>query len=95
MTRTRALGLGVFLAGAAFAVGGGEYSTWAWYKLRSQERVEQRAVDSLTRAVDSLEALARAVETDPATQERIARESFGMIRDGEYLLRLPAAPSGP
>ncbi len=95
MTRTRALGLGVFLLGAAFAVGGGEYSTWAWYKLRSQERVERRAVDSLIRAVDSLETLARALETDPATQERTARESFGMIRDGEYLLRLPAEPSAP
>ena len=95
MTRTRAFGLGVFLLGAAFAAGGGEYSTWAWYTLRTQERTERRAVDSLTRAVDSLEALARAIETDPATQERIARESYGMIRDGEYLLRLPAVPEGP
>jgi cell division protein FtsB len=95
VTRARAVGLGFFLLGAAFAAGGGEYSTWAWYKLRTQERVERTAVDSLIRAVDSLETLARALETDLATQERTARESFGMIRDGEYLLRLPAAPAGP
>ena len=95
MSRARAIGLGAAVVGLIFAVQGGEYSTRAWLRLRGQVADERAAVDSLTRAVDSLEALARAVDTDPRTQERIARESFGLIRDGEYLIRLPAAPASP
>ncbi len=95
MTKARLVGLGVLGLALVFTIQGGEYSTWAWLELREQERRELAAVDSLQHALDSLEALAKAVETDPATQERIAREAFGMIRDGEYLFRLPAAPDGP
>ena len=48
--------------------------------------------DSLTRVVDSLRKVAKAVETDQATQERIAREEFGMVRgDKEILYRLMRA----
>ena len=95
MSRARVIGLGAVVVGLVFAVQGGEYSTGAWLRLRAQVAEERAAVDSLTRAVDSLDALARAVATDPRTQERIARESFGLIRDGEYLIRLPAEPAGP
>jgi hypothetical protein len=38
--------------------------------------------------VDSLDRAAQAVERDPRTQERVARESFGMIRRGEFMFRL-------
>jgi cell division protein FtsB len=45
--------------------------------------------DSLSRQVDSLRREAHAVLTDRATQERIAREQYGMIRgDKEILYRL-------
>jgi cell division protein FtsB len=37
--------------------------------------------------VDSLTHAERLVRTDPATQERIAREEFGLVRDGEILYR--------
>jgi len=42
--------------------------------------------------IDSLLALADSVESDPSMLERIARERFGMIRDGETLYRF-AEPS--
>jgi cell division protein FtsB len=45
------------------------------------------AIDSLQRAVDSLEAFKEELKTNRALQERIAREEFGMIRDGEILYR--------
>ncbi|PYO98037.1 MAG: hypothetical protein DMD61_11015 [Gemmatimonadetes bacterium] len=35
-----------------------------------------------------LRRLTHALETDPAAQERAAREQFGMIRKGELLYRL-------
>jgi hypothetical protein len=45
--------------------------------------------------VDSLERVATAIERDPRTQERVARERFGMIRQGERLYRLvPADTAG-
>ena len=88
MTRTRIAGIAgaVVLAGLAFQAG--EYGTVDWLKLRRQLIEERRAVRSLEVELDSLARLARALETDPAAQERAAREQFGMIRRGEILYRL-------
>jgi len=76
----------VVLAGLAFQAG--EYGTVDWLKLRRQVIQERRAVRDLEVELDSLSRLARALETDPAAQERAAREQFGMIRRGEILYRL-------
>ena len=70
-----------------FALQGGEYSTYDLFRQRQRERMLSQAIDSLQRDVDSLTTLKRLIETDPATQERIAREDFGMIRDKEMLFR--------
>ena len=35
-----------------------------------------------------------AIEHDPRVQERVARESFGMIRNGEFLYKLVPPDSG-
>jgi cell division protein FtsB len=75
--------LAVLLAALVFALQGGEYSTGQWLELRRKERTVQAEVDSLGREVDSLARLRRLVETDPAWQERIAREQYGMLRKGE------------
>ncbi len=81
------------LALVGVAVVGGEYSTLDWLKLRRQLAAERRAVRDLQTELDSLARVTRALETDPAAQERTAREEFGMIRDGELLYRLvPAKP---
>ena len=70
-----------------FAFQGGEYSTVDLYRQRQREGMLTQAVDSLQRDVDSLRTLKRLVESDPATQERIAREDFGMVREKELLFR--------
>jgi cell division protein FtsB len=59
-----------------------------WAALRDEAQQEGAEVARLEHVVDSLERAAKAIETDPRTQERVARESFGMIRKGEYLFRL-------
>jgi cell division protein FtsB len=74
----------VLLVAALFALLGGEYSTWDWYQLHREKDREQERIRELTRLTDSLERAALAVETDPAVQERLARELYGMMRDGEY-----------
>lgn len=88
MRGTRIAGLAAALVLGALAVFGGEYDTFDWLKLRRQLAEERQAVRELKAEIDSLAKLARDLETDPAAQERAAREEFGMIRDGELLYRL-------
>ena len=71
-----------------FALQGGEYGTLDLLQLRKEEAAEQGKVKRLTRVVDSLEHAAASIERDPRTQERVARERFGMLRKGEFLYRL-------
>jgi cell division protein FtsB len=76
------------LAALWFAVAGGEYGTFDLLRQRSQRDRLQREIDSLSRVVDSLRAHKQRVLSDPRTQERIAREEFGMIRGRELLYRI-------
>ena len=93
MTPIRWAAAAVVLLAFIFALQGGEYSTGDWIQLRRDAREEQAEVEALKVAIDSLQALASRVERDPAEQERIAREEFGMIRPGEFLYRLVPADS--
>ena len=77
---------GVVVAGMlALAVQGGEYSTLDLWRMRRQVGREQDAIVRLRREVDSLTRVAHALKTDSATQERAARELYGMLRPGEIL----------
>jgi cell division protein FtsB len=84
----------IVLLALIFAIQGGEYSTWNWWQLHRAEKQETSMVAALTEVVDSLQKAAVAIERDPRVQERAARESFGMIRDGEFLYRIEA-PAEP
>jgi cell division protein FtsB len=77
------------IAGAVlFALQGGEYSTVDLYRQYTHKRALKKSVDSLQKLVDSLARYSKLVQTDSATQERIAREEFGMVRgDKEILYR--------
>ena len=78
----------VVLAALAFAVQGGEYGTTDLLRQRARKRALVAQIDTLQRQVDSLRTWKRALTSDPAVQERIAREEFGMVRgDKEILYR--------
>lgn len=78
----------VVVAVLVFAVQGGEYGTTDLFKQRLRRQALLSRIDSLQRVVDSLNRQKRAIATDPAVQERIAREEFGMVRgDKEMLYR--------
>jgi cell division protein FtsB len=83
-----AIGVGV----AAFAVEGGEYGTSDLLAQRARRRALQTEVDSLQQQVDSLRTLERRLRDDPALQERVAREEFGMVRGDRELLYRFAEP---
>jgi len=75
------------LVGAYWAVFGGEYTVFDAYRARAARGEEAAEVARLEEAIDSLAARADSLENDPETLERIARERYGLIRDGETLYR--------
>ena len=76
----------VILGGLVFAIQGGAYSTLDLWRQRERGKTLASEIDSLALEVDSLKKTAKAIQTDPVTQERIAREEFGMVRGSKEIL---------
>jgi cell division protein FtsB len=90
----RLIWAGVVVAAIVFAIQGGQYSTLDLFRQARQQKQLTRAVDSLSHLVDSLRTYENRLEHDPALQERIAREQFGMVRGNKELLyRFTDAPA--
>jgi len=70
-----------------YAVWGGEYSLFDLRTLSMRLQAAEVELAELRRQVDSLRVVEEALENDPETIEAVAREQFGMIRDGELLYR--------
>jgi cell division protein FtsB len=75
-----------------YALQGGEYSTTALLSQRARATRMRAGMDSLRREIDSLARVKKAVQADPAVQERIAREEFGMVRGNKEILYRFAEP---
>jgi cell division protein FtsB len=88
VTRSRIAGVVGGIGLITLAAWGGEYSSADWITIRRQLAEERAKVAALQIEIDSLARLAHDLETNPAVQERVAREQFGMIRDGEVLYRV-------
>lgn len=83
----RSIGPGLLLAAVYYAVFGGEFSVFELGEARASLTVERAALVTVRAEIDSLQAWADSLQSDPVTIERIAREDFGMIREGETLYR--------
>ena len=83
------------LAALVFAVQGGEYGTRDLMRQRARRTELVATIDSLQHIVASLKRYKTRVETDPALQERIAREEFGLVRGDKELLYRFAEPVSP
>jgi cell division protein FtsB len=86
MTLSRIVTVVLVRAALVFAVEGGEYGTRDLLRQRDQKRSVLARIDSLTHGVDSLTRLKRALATDAALQERIARENWRMVKGDRELL---------
>jgi cell division protein FtsB len=75
-----------------YALQGGEYSTTALLSQRARAARMRASIDTLRHEVDSRARVKRAVQADPAVQERIAREEFGMVRGDKEILYRFAEP---
>ncbi len=91
MRKGRIVAAAFVLGGLAFGLFGGEYRAIDTWKLKRQVREERAAIEELRLEIDSLRAYAESLETNPETQERVARERFGMIREGEIVYRIEPA----
>jgi cell division protein FtsB len=76
----------IVVGAATFAIQGGEFGTTDLFRQRREKARIGKSIDSLQRIVDSLKRYETAVLKDPATQERLAREVFGMVRGDKELL---------
>jgi cell division protein FtsB len=72
---------------AYYALFGGEYTMLDLRGIHHRTGEATRELARLQAEADSLRIRAEALEDDPRTLEALARERFGMIRDGEILYR--------
>jgi cell division protein FtsB len=78
---------GLLLVAVYYAVFGGEYSMLELHRPRVVLERERVTLLELEVQIDSLAQWSDALRRDPQTLERVAREQFGMIREGETLYR--------
>ncbi len=80
------LGLAVY-----YALFGGEYTVLDVKRVQAETVEARELLAQLKDATESLGASAEALENDPRTLEKLARERFGMIRSDEILYRFADA----
>jgi cell division protein FtsB len=93
-TGRRLLAGGVLALAGYYALWGGEYSAFHLLRLEKERRAADARLAETRAQVDSLRTLAGRLEKDDGEVERIARERFGMIREGELLYRFVPVDSG-
>ncbi|MBD0318845.1 MAG: septum formation initiator family protein [Gemmatimonadetes bacterium] len=92
----RLLAGGALLVAGYYAIWGGEYSAWDLVRLRRDRAAAEAELAEARVHVDSLRGLAVRLEKQDSAVERIARERFGMIREGELLYRfVPVEQKAP
>ena len=80
--------MAILAAGAIyFALFGGDYGYFEVRRLEAEQTAEQQRLRDLHAEVERLRSRTDSLQKDPATIERVAREKFGLIRDGERLYR--------
>jgi cell division protein FtsB len=87
----------LWTATAYYLVFGGMFSV---FDVRAMEESREQAITRIDRLVartDSLVHRGDSLEAVPAAIERVAREEFGLVRDGEILVRFvpPRVAGGP
>ena len=92
----RGLVVALWVGTAYYLVFGGVYSVFDMKELGNQRDAANVRIDRLIARTDSLIHRGDSLATMPAAIERVAREEFGLIRDGELLVRFrtPAADGG-
>ncbi|MCY3545547.1 MAG: septum formation initiator family protein [Gemmatimonadetes bacterium] len=86
--------LGLLAFAGYFAVFGGEYSALDARRARAELATRRAEVTVEERRIDSLQARIDSLRHNDEALERLARERYGLIRDGELLYRLTDTERG-
>lgn len=78
-------------ASVYFSLFGGRYTTADLIRIERARDLEAAALDSVQAQVRLLKAQIDKLRTDDVALERKAREAYGLIRDGELLIRFVPA----
>jgi len=84
----------VILAAVYFFFLGGEYTFLDLWRIDRAQKQEAVQLDAVRADVAALQQRADSLANDSATLERIARENYGLIKDGERLYRFVESDSG-
>ncbi len=76
-----------------FAIEGGEYGTRDLLVQRREHRALELELEALRDSVEALRAETKAVQSDPARLERLAREKYGMVKGEKELLYRMSGPA--
>ena len=90
----KALAGAVIAAALYFLIWGGEYSFLDLWRLERQYEREVAELEAVRAEVAELRERADSLATDSAALERLARERYGLIREGERLYRFVEPDSG-
>lgn len=91
----RLISFGVLGIALYFVVAGGEYTILDAHRADAEMATRRAEISAMRLEIDSLRVRIEALRNDDEALERIARERYGFIRDGEYLYRItePEAPT--
>lgn len=70
----------------------GTHGVLAMDRTQKETAEIQKEIDRLDAENRQLQERVKALKTDPAAIERIAREEMGLARPGEYIFKIPAQP---
>jgi cell division protein FtsB len=71
----------------------GTHGVMSMTRSQKEAREVEQEIQRLDEENRQLQERVKALETDPAAVERIAREEMGLARPGELIFKLPAKPS--
>jgi len=74
-----------------FALFGGRYTTADLIRIQREMRSESEALAGVEAEIETLRSEIDSLRSDDVALERRAREAYGLIRDGEILLRFVPA----
>jgi len=84
----RKLAAGAIITGALyFLLFGGEYTFLDLWRLDQEQKAEVAELEAVRVELSELEQKADSLATDSSALERLAREQYGLIREGERLYR--------
>jgi cell division protein FtsB len=86
---------GIIVAALYFLFLGGDYTFLDLWRIDRERQRETAELEALRAQVILLQQRADSLANDSATLERIARENFGLIKEGERLYRFVEQDSTP